>query len=215
MVGGHVWTCGRLRRGARRLSAVVATVVALALTAVVLPSAATAVAPARDDSAAAAQRELDGRTLARGLFFLSGPTLEVIPELTTARAAALDAGYVPDPVVETQLLDAMQQLRPGVFRSFADAMHSGDHVEVRQVLTETSDLLLVAAETVFGGPGGQDPAAKAFIGPVVVMAVVAVSWLAVGVSVVAAGMMAVALSAPVRDTVPHDRTVSAIVRNLG
>ena len=215
MVGGHAWTSGRLWRGARRLSAVVATAVALALTAVVLPSSATAVAPGRDDSAAVAQRGFDGRTLARGLFFLSGPVVDVIPELTTARTAALDAGYVPDPAVETQLLDAMQQLQPGVFRSFADAMYSGDHVEIRQVLTETSDLLLEAAETVLGGPGGQDPAAKAFIGPVVVMAVVAVSWLAVGVSVVAAGMMAVALSAPVRDTVPHDRTVSAIVRNLG
>ena len=158
----------------------------------------------------------DGRQLLRGFFFLSGPVVKLIPELGEARAQAAAAGYRLDPKVERQVLDRVQRNDPTFYADFAADMASGDHVRVRDTLTRASDLLLESIGQVTGSNGGNAGTyASLYIVVVAIMGVVSVAWLALGVSVVAAGMVTFWDASAGERSIPKDEVVATVVDRLG
>lgn len=203
-----------------RRAGVVACVAAACTTfssAIVTASPASAENPRALSAVAPVER--NGHELLRGLFFLSGPVVELVPELREARDQVEAAGHATDPEVISRIIDRIDADDPVYLQEFAAAIQSGDHVTVRDVLSEAGDRIVRAAEHEFGIEPGQGPEQRLTLGLVLAaaMAVVSVAWLAGGISVIFT-MMAPSVSfrsGAEGRSVPADRAVDAIVRHFG
>jgi SdpC family antimicrobial peptide len=91
-------------------------------------------------------RELDGRTLYRGVIFRDGPASKLMDDafakvgLRTVKAAPLDeAQRAEGDRILGELLDRIEKERPNFFAEFKAGMVSGDHNLVSMSLESASD----------------------------------------------------------------------------
>jgi SdpC family antimicrobial peptide len=129
-------------------------------------------------TAPAASVRFDGATLLKGLFFGLGPAAARYPDLRLARVE------VPAEVAaRLDLVTADIEARdPGYFARFANAMYSGDHLEIQAAAEDAGSRFRAAAQDRYGTPSAT-PDGR---GTCAAINLVAVANLAVVLNVVAA-----------------------------